>query len=305
MSENVIGITGRIIANAYYVFQGDRIKFMNQFRDLLRKKIEDIGYKEVEKKKDKKTREKKYTDTVLWGKWKQVYIDGKISEDEYNYINKCWTMIKETKKLEDMYQKAMGEYVSKEPVFMNYLDKVRGIGIVLSANLLKEYGDCSQYDNVSKLWAHSGYGVDTDGKAPKRKKGEEITYSPRLKMLGWKISDNLMKSNHGYYRQIYDSEKAKQLNRKHKVGELFEKYGKPYTKEDIHLSKLHAHNRAKRKVTKHFLGHYWEVSRQLSGLPAVKIYVEGVLEHDHIVSWKEAIQKEGTVKKAIENLEPN
>ena len=289
-------IIGRNITNAYYDFQQVRIASMNRVRDVIRKLVDGIKFDEVEAKKEKKEYKKKYTDKELLSKLKKLLTDGKMLTEEYDYVMECWEIMKDSKRLEKKFQNAMKTFISKEAVYNEFLSKIRGIADILSANLIKEFGDCSKYDTVSKLWAHSGNSV-IDGVAPKRKKGEILSFSPRLRTLTWKLSDSLMKQNKGVYKDIYNKEKERQLGITYDIGVLKKKFGKPYKKEDTVISQGHAHNRALRKMRKIFLDHYWCASRELNGLPTEKNYVEGVLNHAHIITWKEAIEKEGMLKK--------
>lgn len=293
-SADTIHFVGRIVAGAYYDHQSVRIASNNRIRDVIRKKIEDIKFDAVEEKKEG-IKEKKYTDKELIKFWDKLLSNGKIDKKEHRYMLRCLEISKESEKIEKKYQKAMMEYISTEPVYHGFLSKIRGIGPVLSANLIKEFGDCSKYTTLSRMWAHTGNQV-INGKAPKRKKGENINYNPKLRTLTWKISDCLMKLNKGYYRMIYDTEKEKQLFREYKEGELFEIFGKPYKGTDIKLSKMHAHNRALRKMRKIFLSHYYECAKELSGQDASRIYVEGILGHEDLVNWKEAIEYEHDVE---------
>ncbi|MCD6176785.1 MAG: transposase [Candidatus Cloacimonetes bacterium] len=284
---NVFSSIGRIVAGSYYDMQEIRISTLNRIRDVIRKKAENIGFKEVEKKKKKKTNIEKYTDKQL------IEILPKLdyTKEEINYIKRCFDLADESTKLENKYKRAMLEFVNNELIYTEFLKKIKGIGPVLSANLIKEFGYCENYDNVAKLWAHTGNHV-VEGIAPKKRKGKDITFSPRLRTLTWKLSDCLMKSNHGIYRDIYDNEKEKQLTIKYKQGELLKKYGKPYKKEDVTLKKLHAHNRALRKMRKLFLAHYWACARELKGLDTREPYVKEKLGHKNIITWKQAIVKE-------------
>lgn len=274
MVENSIKEIGRIMTNSYYEYQKIRMASMNRMRDVIRKKLEGIAFDEVEAKKKEKDFKKRYSDETLFDKLLKLQTEGKISKDEYKYILKCWEMMGESKRLEMKYQRGMSKYISGEPIYTEFLSKIKGIGKVLSANLIKEFGDCSKYENVSKLWAHTGNDVK-GGKAPQRRKGVEISYSPKLRTLTWKLSDSLLKSNKGYYRNIYDTEKEKGLNVTYEEGVLKEKYGKPYKKTDVALSRGHAHNRALRKMRKLFLSHFWGASRELNFLPTDTVYVEG------------------------------
>lgn len=282
----------RIIANAYDSFQKVRIESANHIRDVIRKRIEGIAFDEVEGKKKEKSREKKYTDAKLIEMWDRLLKENKIGKKEHDNMIKGWNMMNEAKKLEQKYSRSMNRFLEDKIVYNEFLSKIRGLGPIISTNLLKEFGDCSKYRTVSSLWAHSGNNVLEDGKAPRRKKGESIGYSPRLRTLTWKISASLLKQNKAYYREIYDECKEKQLKRTYEEGFLEAKYGAPYTKTDIKLIQGHAHNRALRKMRKHFLSHFWVASRELNGLPTDITYAEGILRHTHITSWKDIVRRE-------------
>lgn len=285
---------GRIVAGAYYDMQEVRIATKNRIRDIIRKKIEGIDFDEVEEKKEEKNYEKKYKDEELFKLWDKLLADKKIDKDEHKYVIKCWEISDESEKIERKYKTAMMEYIMNEEVYKKFLLNVRGMGEVLSANLIKEFGDCSQYDNVSKLWAHTGNSV-IHGIAPKKRKGEDLNFSPRLRTLTWKLSDCLLKSNKGIYRQVYDTTKERYTNTEFKEGELQEKYGKPYKKEDIKLSKGHCHNRALRKMRKLFLSNYWECAREMAGLETKSVFAEQ-LKHKNIIHWKDALKLEKPLK---------
>ena len=369
IKTNIKAEIGRIIAKGYYNFQAVRIVNMNQIRDIIRKTLEDLGFNTVEEKKEKKNYVKNYTDKQLIDKLNQALNEKKISQEQSDFLMDCWYLVKgnnvdktirckHCKKdfkikdrlegisyVENQYKKMMEEYIVSEPIYNEFLSKIRGIGIVLSAFAIKSFGNCEVqiyerdvancvygvkvnpkliaterdfnfkeafelyksdpkryfkkgYNTVSSLWKHTGNHVE-DGVASKRRQGIPVNYNPKLKTFTWLIADCLMKQNKGYYRKIYDTEKEKQLNKKYPVGYLAERYN-GYDETDVNLLLGHAHNRAKRKVGKHFLAHYWEASRELAGLSTVKTYVEGVLEHEHIVHWKDAVNSENTLKTEVE-----
>jgi hypothetical protein len=277
-----------------------RIGTLNRVRDVIRKKNEGIKFDVVEDKKteeDKKKQkfDKKYNDTNLPKLLESLLKTEKIKNDEYAYIEKCLSMTDKSKQVENQYERLMKEYIQLEPIYVLFLSKVRGIGDVLSANLIKEFGYCERYENVSKLWAHTGNSV-LNGKSPKKRKGEDINFSPRLRTMTWKISDCLMKQNAGIYRQIYESEKNKQSERVFEKGELLEMFGKPYKEDSTKLLLLHSHNRALRKMRKMFLSHYWACSRELSGLSCRPLYVDEKLHHQNIITWKQALDMENNFK---------
>lgn len=316
---------GKIASFAYYGFQDVRMKTMNRIRDIIRKKAENIPFDKTEEKKEKKDYTKKYKDSKLIDKWTKLESVGAISGEEYDFLLECWNSIKEAQNLENEYKKLMEKYVEGKPIYNIFLKKIRGMGKVLSTNLLVEFGDCSQYVYVSRLWAHTGYSVLPNGKAPRLQKGVEVNFNPKLRTMVWKVSDSLLKHNKGVYRQVYDTEKKKHLQRMNNskckyCGKTTEEHnsrkcedGKEVTLNDFIMperfnedgtppwSRGHAHNRALRKMVKIFLDHYWHCARELAGLPATKTYVEGVLKHDpdDIITWQEAIEVEMRVKEEL------
>lgn len=280
----------RVLALGYETFQKTRIAYMNQIRDIVRKKVQGIEFNEVEKKKETNDYTKNFTDKQLSEAWETLIRENKITQEESDLMYKCWNKGKDLIIVEKEFVKLIRQLLKIEPIYIQFLKKVKGIGEILSARIIKAFGDCSQYDTISKLWAHTGNQV-IEGIAPKRRKGEKLCYSTKLRTLSYLISECLMKSNKGYYRELYEKEKEKQANKEYEKGYLVENYN-GYKPEDIKLSKGHIHMRALRKIRKHFLSHYWEASRELIGLPHTKTYVEGVLNHDHIIDWKEAIIQE-------------
>lgn len=289
---------GRIVAGGYYDLQGVRIATKNRIRDIVRKRIENIPFDQTEEKKEEKTHESKYTDDKLFAMWHDLHGKGEISDDEHKYIIRCWEIADESEKVESKYKKAMEEYINTEPVYNEFLVHVKGIGPVLSANLIKEFGDCGRYDTVSKLWAHTGNDV-RGGLAPRKRKGEDLTFSPYLRTLTWKISDCLMKSNKGIYREVFVTSKEKYLAREYKAGELAERFN-GYKPEDTQLRKGHANAMALRKMRKLFLSHYWECARQTAGMDTRGRFCEE-LGHKNIITWKDAVNRE---QKTAEDKSP-
>lgn len=304
-----------MVVQGYEAFQEVRIAQMNNIRDVIRKLIEGIPFDAVEEKKETKTYQKKYTDKELEELFKKLLDDNKIDQTTYDFISDCWILVKggnktkimkcpECKKtfedkeriqgvnrIENEYKKLMKSIVEDEPIYKVFLSKIRGIGEVLSAKLIKAFGNCETYKYESRLRVHTGNHV-VNGVAPKRRKGETINYNPKLRTLTWNVSESLMKINKGYYRKVYDEEKVRQSKKVYDVGFLAQHYN-GYKEEDTQLSKGHCHNRALRKMREHFLSHYWECSRGLKGLPIEKFYIEQFPQHvDKVVHWHEALAQE-------------
>jgi len=87
----------------------------------------------------------------------------------------------------------------------------------------------------------------------------------------WKIGDSFVKQRTQPYRDIYDSEKNRQLH-------LMENEA-----ENAPKNKLHADLRARRKMVKIFLQHYYLVSRTLKGIEVTKPYPHDRMGHKHFI----------------------
>lgn len=285
-------LTLHIWINTYYAYQDIRKASYNRLRDIIYRVNEGISLNASQDKKETKSYGKEYADANLPKLWKKLTEDGKIDEKTASLIQETINLVKESKNFETKYKKLIHNWLKEQEIYKKFLKQIKGIGPIIVARLIKNFGDCSQYDTSSKLWAHCGYGVEKDGTAPKKQKGKEISYNPKLRTFVWNISDSLMKLNkNGFYRQTYVEEKERQLAEEYEKGYLASKWN-GYQADDTKLSKGHAHARALRKMVKIFLDHYWVVARTIAGLETEKNYVEGVLGHIHIVSWKDALKME-------------
>jgi len=237
---------GRVISGSYYDHQQVRIMEMNRMRAIIRRQTEQLTVKgKVEKKKENKDYSKKYTDKQLIKLWDKAVSEGKISQDENLYIKKIREVQKNAEKFENLYKSLMNEYIEKEEIYNKFLLEIKGIGAVLSSNLLKEFGYCEKMEYISSLWSYCGYGnivcpncseqktddedntsryqlriTSADGKCPicksigiaeKRKKGHRLSFNLRLRSMVWNISDSFIKQLTPFYRDIYDKEKSRQV----------------------------------------------------------------------------------------------
>jgi len=298
---------GRIVSGAYYDHQEVRTGAMNRIRDVIRKKNDNIEFDAVEEKKEKKTFDKKYQDTNLDETLKEMLEEKKLTPNEHNYMSKMIVLSNEAKAMEERYKSLMMQYIVEEPIWNEFLGKVKGLGPVLSANLIKNFGYCEKFAQISSLWKYCGFHV-VNGVSVKRKKNTKLDFNIKMRTLCWKIGDSFMKQNSPIYRQIYDNEKKRQMSIKYKVGELAKKYEKSYTKgnnpykeSDTGLILGHAHNRALRKMVKIFLSHYWVATREITNQEITKPYVEGVLKHKHIIKWQDVVTANN---EARENKKP-
>ena len=192
-------------------------------------------------------------------------------------------------------------YVKTEPVYLEFLKDVKGIGPVISACLISwlrpyfrdtvvclecghtepadftthngrhpdQCAECESekilypFSTISALWRYCGMDV-RNGEAPRRQKGRKIDWNPRLRTLCWKISDSLIKVQ-GPYRERYLTAKDA-YQREHPEPEPSGRKSKA-GKEIMRYTKQHIHLLAKRKVVKPFLAELWLKWRELEGLP--------------------------------------
>lgn len=203
------------------------------------------------------------------------------------------------------------DIVTLTAIWPEFFDNVSGVGECLSTSLIAEIGDVSRFDTVTSLWAYAGliaeyvkakcenghklimssdkhkecpvFANDKDepcggkleyteritGKAPKRERGYHYLFNARLKKICWQVSEQLVKQGDQFYRDIYYKEKEKHIN------------------AQPELTKLHIHNRAKRKMVKMFLSNLWEAWRMCEGLDARPPYVIEKLGHQGYLKWAE------------------
>jgi len=322
----LISHAGRIIAGAYYDFQAIRTASMNRVRDLIRKKAEGIPFDEVEEEKEEKTFDKRYADAQL--PERLLEIQDQLTQKEYDYLKKTLEAAREISKMEQRYERMMPMFVEGEPVYQRFLKEIIGIGPVLSANLIKEFGHCEQYEHSSSLWKHCGLDVQ-NGASPRRRKGEKLYYDPKLKTLAWKIAASFRQMKTPVYRDMYDAEKEEQRRRmEHSVCRFCGKrtdghYRKPksneyYCTEDMDQqvflkdfdivdtvplnatppwSGLHIEYRALRKAVKLFLEHYWVASRKVTGQPTESPWIIEHGKHSDYIDFEEAIRRNREDKK--------
>jgi len=298
-NSSALGLSAlRVVAQTYDDYQDVRKATANRVRDIARKQLEGIAWDEVE---DEKSREERlediqeYSDAQLRDKVEQARDEGLLSAEQEDKIDQLFAILGESKSLERAWKDQMHSYLNDNVIFQEFLSEIRGIGPVLSAKLLKAFGDCSDYATVSSLWCHTGNhtvpsDADQSRKAPKRHEGQR--FNPDLRTLTWKVSDCLMKNNRGVYRECYDTTKHRELRylENNEPGSTVEnEYG---DKKTVVESQGHAHNRALRKARKLFLSHYWEASRELTGQETQDTYAHSKLGHDNKVDWERALEVE-------------
>lgn len=145
-------------------------------------------------------------------------------------------------KQEEAILKGLKASLEQMPIYAEFLSQIKGVGPATSAGLLAFVGDIERFPSVSHLMSYFGLDV-RDGKAPKRAKGQVANWHHRGRsLLLGVIGDSFIKQRTPIYRDMYDAEKAIQL--------------------EICERKIHAERRAIRKAVKQFVKDFYSAYKQ-------------------------------------------
>lgn len=154
-----------------------------------------------------------------------------------------------------------------------WLNSISGIGPVISAGLMS-YLRCADYETVGHIWSYAGLLPEH-----RRRKGQRISWNPKVKTLCWKIGESFVKVQNrdsDIYGQVYVARKALETERNERgeyaeqakqILEEFNYERETATKAFYESGKLppsHIHARAKRYAVKLFLSHYHHVCYELA-----------------------------------------
>jgi hypothetical protein len=170
-----------------------------------------------------------------------------------------------------------------------------GIGPVIAAGL-SAHIDVERAPTISSLWKFAGQAPGYDRKV----KGQKLAFNSRLKVLCWKLGESFVKvsgKEGATYGHLYAMRKSDEIKRNEQGlyaqiarKELTIKKWKDDTitrkrLEEGKLSDGHLHARAKRRVIKIFLSHYWLRGREAAGLPITDpwVFVVGGHDKDHFI----------------------
>jgi hypothetical protein len=241
---------------------------------------------------------------------------GKFKIDELNnmvwFYNRLYETEKELGKKLDVWSKKM-------KIREEFLNNVKGIGGIFSSGLIAWLSPIERFDNISKLWAYSGYSPDffeieckrkhkvlstnkwdkckvrkkdkTCGAkivrcekrhgAMKRKKGYLLAVNSRMKSFCWKIWNSFIKYK-CYGREVYDESKKYYEQKHDEICRKWVEYGAHTTRNKNGCSrKGHIHNLAGRRTVKQFLAVLWIKWREIEGLSVTKPYSIEVMKHKH------------------------
>lgn len=197
------------------------------------------------------------------------------------------------KDLEEYIDGRIADLLKAHPAYP-WFSKVKGIG---KENIGKVVGqvDIERATTISALWKFAGFSVE-NGKAPKRTKGEKLSYNSQLRSMCWRLGSSLLRARGKFY-DYYLAQKAAYVQRYENQGRaivpataLPKIEGKKQETDSI-ISEGHVHNQALRKMIKLFLACLWLTWREAEGLPVTKPYAIDKLGHDSFIDPWEMVDR--------------
>lgn len=151
----------------------------------------------------------------------------------------------------DLY-KGLEKAVEGHPLYLQYLQHVKGVGAATSAYLITVLNP-ARFEKVSQLWKYCGLHVE-NGKAPKKVSGQAIGWNPDARTMMWKLGESFRKVG-DFYKMMY------------------QRFFEESTKKHPNWTKAHHLAHARRVTVKLFLAHWYTVGRVLQNLPVRKPYI--------------------------------
>ncbi len=156
-------------------------------------------------------------------------------------------------------------YLNTMSIF-EWCKSVKGLGTKLTAKIIAGIGDIRRFPNPASLWSYCGVG---DAEKSKRKKGQQLSHSPKMRSTLFNLGESFIKAG-SQYRVIYDKRKERTLIT-HPEWHNLNPDGTPNTGKNMHPK--HAHNDAARVMTKRFLAELFAAWYQSLGMePPAKPY---------------------------------
>jgi len=129
----------------------------------------------------------------------------------------------------------------------------QGLGPMIAGALLWSIGSAGRFASFGKIVRYAGLDVTPGGAAPKRRKGQRVTWNPYLRTTLFKLTEVWNKMKESQWRAMWDAQKAIYIQTRPDLLEVKNKSGKDVSKGKIH-------NMARRKVQREFLRnlyHLW------------------------------------------------
>ncbi len=203
----------------------------------------------------------------LWGFWlKHVGGIGEKLTAQLVYLIKGQVHDEECQEKRDKYYSKKKPGEKRAPTFLcdcpvkdiERFHSVSALWKYAGLNVEKFCRDCDKtIEDASLVCPHCG-STNLGGRAPKRRRGQKITWNPRLRMVCFNIGKSFVRVTKGPYRAFYDEYKAF------------------YNAKYPDRSAGHRDAMARRKTVKLFLSHLFEMWHRMKGLEPPKPYI---LEH--------------------------
>ncbi|MEW6188788.1 MAG: hypothetical protein AB1466_01560 [Actinomycetota bacterium] len=196
--------------------------------------------------------------------------------------------------LERYIEDALRRGIPSHPAY-DWFSKVKGVGDLNIAKIVP-FIDIREADTISSLWRYCGFGVDSEGKAEKRKPGEKVHYNTILKPMCIRLAMSLMRARGKFY-EYFLKERVRLVERFESQGvkivpaERLPKEGKKKVEKDGYISEGHVKNMALRKMIKAFLACLWLEWRRAENLPTPKPYPIDILGHTNEFSPEDFIEE--------------
>lgn len=121
----------------------------------------------------------------------------------------------------------------------------QGMGPTYAGALLWTIGDAKRFPSFGKIVRYAGLDVQ-DGKAPKRRRGQRVTWNPDLRTALFKLTETWNRMPDSTWRGMWDGYKEFYRNNRPDLLETKNAKG-----DDVSKGKIH--NMARRKVQREFL----------------------------------------------------
>jgi hypothetical protein len=148
------------------------------------------------------------------------------------------------------------------------------------------------FPTVSSYWAWWGLHVK-DGHAPKRKRGDNLNWSPKMRTLAWKIGKQFVLQGRGY-RALYDAYKDRLTAERMPLGACpqYEACKAALKKAAKTACKGHIDAMARRYAVKMFVSDLWAAWRRLEGLPITDPWIIAQGDHAKMRNLEEFLREE-------------
>lgn len=209
-----------------------------------------------------KTADRKDTAKLIKKALKEVGKEKEELDKEFKLQKKGDTYYKPLKVIERTAEKMLRKDLIQMQLYTKFLSKVKGLGVLTSAQLLAIVGDMTRFGTPSSLWHYFGVHV-VDGEAARLKRGVEASWNPKAKaLLLGVIGENFIRQR-SQYRVIYDERSAKTKRTKPIIWNL-NLDGTKRKGKNMHPK--HGFRDAIRVMMKRFLCEFWKAGYLAKGI---------------------------------------